>query len=421
MGMLAFVSVAMSGAARLDGIAKSHGIPMSAEELKAPCKVPDAENAYPLFLKYSDAYKAESAAAPQKLELPSFGWTMPGKGSAPTGNMPPFDPAKANDYLKYFPASLRAAAAMTNRSGWFVDRNMSNPAATLYPEFADLKKATKLILLDAELKLSKGDREGAMEEYRKASQIGDFSNSEPVLIGTLVYIACHSMILDSIAHEAPIIAADPVAEKKAMALLAGIQKPNLALAMKGEGFYEYFYAKHGFPGGLLPNDDSDEGGGISEATVTMINSTRGVWGPELVSRIGTVCDSVQGNNYQGFVTQAAITDKWLETRGLTQIVAGFLMPVFTQSGLACEKLLASRDLVRIGLSAVASGRPPSVDGTVDPFSGRPYKVVSQAHGWEVYSVGTDGVDGGGTIDPGHPSQSKDIIFSYNGQGFLVGR
>jgi len=429
LAALVVVAIANSGTGRLDGIAKRHGIPTSAEQLKALCKVPEAENAYPLYLRYRDADKTESAAAPKGLDFPSFGMTMRGTASSVSASKFLFDPAATAGYLGRFPLSLHTAEAMANRSEWFVDRDMSDPIMTQYPELADLKRATKLLVLEAELKLARGDHQGAMEEYRKASQVADFANSEPTLIGTLVYIACRSVVLTSIAHEAPVIAADRVAEQKAMKLLDGIKQPNLGLAMKGEGFLVYFEAKHGVPPAVMQDGDpglstrsnSDSDPVEERPDVMAINATRGLWGPEVLEQTGRSVDSAQGNDYRRFVDEQGNLDKWLGGTGIAQTVAGFLVPVFSQAGLACEKLLASRDLVRIGLTALASRRPPSVVGAVDPFSLRPYKVVPLAHGWEVYSFGTDGVDGGGVIDRSSPGQTKDLIFSYDGKAFLVGR
>ena len=64
----------------------------------------------------------------------------------------------------------------------------------------------------------------------------------------------------------------------------------------------------------------------------------------ILTEEGKAVQSAQGNDYHSFEAQEVLTNKWLDRPGFSQSVAGFLVPSFGQTGLACEGLIADRDL-----------------------------------------------------------------------------
>jgi hypothetical protein len=242
------------------------------------------------------------------------------------------------------------------------------------------------------------------------------------MIGILAYMTCEEIVIRSIARSAPLIASDPAALHRAERILDSIQKPELGLAMKGESYFCYYSTKNGVPPEVANSHPSDSlMGGSWNLQVAWMNATGRIWGPTILREEGRAVESAQGNDYRRFESQGVLLNKWLDSPGFSQSVAGFLVPSIKGAGLHCQSLFAERDLVRLGLRSIAEGHKPDTSKTTDPFTGRPYKVVSLGRAWMVYSVGEDGIDGGGAVNLVQPDRTKDIVFRYDGQSFLIGR
>ncbi len=109
------------------------------------------------------------------------------------------------------------------------DRDWSNPASTLLPEYADMKQLAKILATEAQLHAKAGRRDATLRALTGIRRISEHADDEPILIATLVSVAIRAIAdhtLLEVVEAQPQWAGDPafvaLTESKPRDLRAGL-------------------------------------------------------------------------------------------------------------------------------------------------------------------------------------------------------
>ncbi len=121
---------------------------------------------------------------------------------------------------------------------WF-DRNWSQGAATLFPEYADMRAAAKLVALRGTLSVRQGSQKSAQDDLNRIFRIANHAREEPTSIARFVSDSIYTIGLNTLAEWAW-ISSSPVAKSRYAAMLADaverMPKTDVLLENRGKLF-----------------------------------------------------------------------------------------------------------------------------------------------------------------------------------------
>lgn len=165
-----------------DAIARSKelGLPMLASDLDPNPPVPDAENAALVVVPVIN----KALSGPNYIDSDSL---LPGRD--------PKIRALTISMMKPYSNVLREVKAGLKRKHWHIKRDWDLGPNVLFPEFAKVKSASRLLAADAVQRALSGDQDGALESLVAGRTLARHTATEPSTIGFLVSVASDTIML----------------------------------------------------------------------------------------------------------------------------------------------------------------------------------------------------------------------------------
>jgi hypothetical protein len=303
----------------------------------------------------------------------------------------------------------------------------SNPIATLLPQVQEMREVARLLQLDALRWGQRGDGERAMRSAAACFNTGRSFGDEPFLISQLVRNACIQVAAGAI--ERALAVSEPpektLADVQALVELEEAH-PTLLVGLRGERAIQHelmasltdgsvprksLFAD--FPSELRPDKLMERWQGAAPMRREH---------PLLLRVMSRAIDVARLPAHEQAAGEEALREEIDRLPRQSSVLTRAMLPATEKVGVACRRKLA---LVRCLKAALALERRRRESGAwvgkleelvpkvlrsvpTDPFDGKPLRYRVVPGGAVVYSVGPDGTDDGGDVDPGRGSTPKDI-------------
>jgi hypothetical protein len=380
--------------------AKSAGLFTTTDELLATLAVPEGENGAALLKEALDEYEKNYKG------LKYFA----------ADNLTMNQEVVLSAYEK-FGTSWQKIEQLSKFKYCIFPRDRKPLIDAIFPEFATLRYIAKLAQYRAVIALERNEPKVAAEAWRRGAALALVCDDEHVLIGTLVRIACESIVEESIRKALNQRGQDPAWHAAAWEALQLLDRPHdFSKAMKTE----HMFALEGFdtltrsPGAMGFGDMNNEwrllrafskipfAGAATNSRIHEIYS-------EFYTRLGT-------DPYD--VTKISDASTWMDReidnqKGLSYTVVKILLPVFAQAGRACAKSDAQRNVLMQAIKLLEDPTQkdlPLKDRYTLDSDGKTLRLIVEKDRRVVYSIGPNFKDDGGVIDRPTTGSSRDYDY-----------
>ena len=318
----------------------------------------------------------------------------------------------APGFLAAHSAEIEPAVATieeaSHRKYLMFKRDFSNPAATPFPEFSGVKRWVAVLVQLGHDAAEKKEYAKTQRYLTLAAYLSNKMDSEGLLIGVLVRIACLAVVEKELKGMISAHGNDPATIQVIDEVLVALDQPY---DLKKPIRIEHWFGTSMVDAFL---NDPKTYASLSGSTGIPNEIRYGKYLPRFkranLSRIyrfyadaanGMPADSADlVGIQQGFSSMDLAAMK----PGLSYSMLGVMAPVFSQTGVAIAKEIAQRNALRQAVALIKSGAAP---GAGLPLKGRfamdvdgkPIRMKKLESGWIVYSVGMDRVDDGGVEAP----------------------
>jgi hypothetical protein len=387
----------------------------------APVRVPDHENAARL---YQQAFEAMTGR-----ELPPEPWLSKIYERTKTPLVLDWnDPALAK-YLRERAAELELLRRASDRPSCQFEREYGR-FDTVLTEVQQFRQGARDLALDARFRIAHGDTATALANVAVILKMARHVSSEPIVIAVLVGSALEGIGMETLGQvlerstPAPRDFAvfknlEPVSYRTAMQRALQVEHAAglSSFVMLAEGDFHQLIEMEGASG-------SNEGTEIVATALSpfwrlFLLQTDLASYRERMRQLSALCSQP---HFESLQRQEHLHDQWRHDRG--GIVTGTLVPSLLKLTTATAQADARRRLTLLGVAAAEyralQGKYPArLDELVpkyaslvpvDPFAGKPLKMVSRDSGVLLYSIGPDGADDGGQdMETKHGRQMGDIV------------
>jgi hypothetical protein len=283
-------------------------------------------------------------------------------------------------------------------------RDFSNPAATLFPEFASAKSWATLLVRLGRFAIEKNDYDAAKKYWSLAGYLANKQDDEGFLIGILVRISCLAILERELQTTISIRGREPKVLESLQAVLMNIDQPY---DMKEPLRLENWFATTSVDLFLKnPSSMNDIGFGTSLPNEVKFGRFLPGFRKANVSRIlRTYADAshlmpTDPYDMEGIQKAYDSLDKSATMKGMSYTMQEIMMPVFSQSTFAVSRELAQRNTLIQAVELLKSGADPAKglplkDRHAKDLDGKSLRLKKDASGWVIYSIGRDKVDDGG--------------------------
>lgn len=382
------------------------GIPLEPAGMRPDPPISAKDNAGPLYVEANKALSAvELPKDSRAIEL----WARDSEGRHDT---------ELAGYLQAMSTALELAKEASARPRCNFGYDYSLGPNVMFPEFAWAKELAKKLTARAVYVARKGQVDAALSDLNAVSRMAMHIGEERVLIGGLVAVSIDSIATAGRSECATYWAKDSAALAKLRKSFVGLpEKPSIKRMFQGEAFWGYYTARH--LERFVPKPDSGdewEGGDIDpfhERWLLPPTFNREMVCKAYAARILEFWCGVFEDNRQtawnplkvgDSTDRAQIRYDFGRTYRPSDVLSRILLPVFAQAGRAMVKMDAYRDvtsaLTDVLVFRAKHGRLPKTleeagVHAIDPFASDWLKYKVDGDTCRVYSVGQDGIDGGG--------------------------
>lgn len=379
----------------------------------APARVPDAENAAPI---YREAFIVmnQSGDRPPELYEEWTAWIRQDDAAA----LNPADPALLA-YLKTQEPALALLREAAGMSGCYFDRDYGRPSISmLLPELGHFRNGAYLLALSARANAAAGKPRPAFHDIQAILRMGKHVQSEPILVSALVAMAVDRAAVKTL--EGVLESGDLKADDLSGVRLRRSQFYNHALGRA-------FRMEEAFGTTLFADMDritADElreifGSGADVGMSFAGGASLGlmVWRVFLLpADLDFYASGLR--DYQNLTSLPfhEAREQWetlknrLETdRSSMGLISALLFPALSACSEKAAQADAGRGLARLGLAAARyraeKGACPKTPEELtpkfiaaippDPFDGKPLRMVTRDGAVILYSIGSDMKDDGG--------------------------
>lgn len=300
-------------------------------------------------------------------------------------------------------AQMAAIATAVELPAWYPDRNWdADVTQILFPEFAHVKSWVKTFCYRAQFYAEEGRQTEAKSDFAVAAKLASYMAQEDTMIGTLVHIACNSIVrasLERYIHKSKHSAESVQTARQTLALLV---PADYMRAMAGEAAFQAEGAR------LITKYSLQDLTGVHP-----VDKLAAIRLPANPDRLGAYlltymnglgrAHQAHGQDPVAFTAAAkkvplpkppAYTGEslWIEV----------FSPVFDQSYQAVVREHIAQTLALAACDLHDHKRlhgdypePTSYTPPLDPWSKKPMHYQKTPQGIVLYSIGTDQADGGG--------------------------
>ena len=284
-------------------------------------------------------------------------------------------------------------------------RDYSNPAATLFPEYSDVKHWVTLLVRMGHFSAEKGDLSNAQRYWELASYLASKIDNEGLLISMLVRIASLAIIERELKDDIQAFGKNSALVKVIDGVLKKLDQPyDLKKPLSMEHFFgtsmidavindpSMFTAMGGTP--AVPNEIK-YGRYLPRFKVANLSRIHRFYADAVQSLPKDPYNLVGIDHAFSGMDQTAI-----KQQGLSYTLLSIVGPVFSQAGLAVSKEIAQRNVLSQAIALLQTGADPASGLPLKgrfamDVDGKSIRLKKGASGWMVYSVGMDKVDDGG--------------------------
>lgn len=322
------------------------------------------------------------------------------------------DSARVDRALAQWASAFKDMEAGARKPKLVWNRDWKEGAFLLLPEYAELKNMTRAMLLDADRRFEKGDRDGGIKRLEQVRTLAHQIGQEPILLGKLVEISVAQLMLRKVSALMYRHRSDETAVRDLRNLVMKVNPTPMTIPFRGQLYAGLRNVD------LLGRDPADFEDLIQSDVDSLtfqslrLSSVRQTVKTRLLEGMIETFDEVLKAPEDWEVTEKAF-DRHDGTLAADNSLPGkavqFLTPVFVQSAQAQGALLATRRQVivfsHLADSWRTTGRWPATlpdlgEDSIDPFSHKPFIYRLTSDGFVLYSIGPDRVDDGGLFDKG---------------------
>lgn len=332
-----------------------------------------------------------------------------------------FDRDQVQSYFAANSQLIRLAESASDRPGFFMNKDWSNPVTVLFPELAKSKHVSKLFASRATLRQEEGDVEGALTDLGRILVIAEHMQASGHIIGQLVAIADRRIYAKAVETMASFPTAN---EQFYTGVLAQLdQWPTRvdwtqALRLEAyssvwiprnlDSFFDEYYDSGVFDSGW-PEDESDW-----EMLSWRLPKTRNDAASLSLEYWTHVLETYDPDSIDPMTWARGIDARmpsgsgfWRASEALVIWFSLDLEPAI-RSGISDS---ANREVLASSLVAILAYRQSNdylASGLrTDPWSGADLIFKEVGNGFMLYSIGQNGIDDGGDRE-----RSNDIVFEY---------
>lgn len=386
--------------------AKAAGLPTEIADLHKP--IPAGQNAAPIYTKItakltldkkldrmvSDAGTLSDSATDKQIQAQELAWPKV------QGVLAEFERASDLPYSEF-------------------DRDWNKGFAVLFPEYSIIKNGSRLLAAKADRQSKAGDWKGALTSVQRAVQNGRHAESDSVLIGLLVDVACEAIAtrsLQRVVQENSRSAAALDASQKTLDNYGSL--PNFKRAMEGEfvlGRVSLRELKSSHD--LMPDSGDSPGSAVMDSLLNNGGIKRGLEAKFVNAYVDFLLGLPDdGNQWHEMSTKSEEFGRQVEAdNSVWNYLNKIMLPVFSQAANTIGVAETRRKLTRMEIELYrkrnATGKFPWTlsgfgDLAKDPISGELFIYKSTDKGFLIYGVGVDGKDNGGNL---RKTGDKDIV------------
>ncbi len=402
--------------------AQAEHLPLTPNDLRRNPPVPDADNA---ALIYQQMYRSFRTKSKQVSALEKDALNITSLTATPNEIAANLGAARELIRLTQLEFVLMEQAAQKPDCDF--KRPWEQGAALLLPEYADMRKMTRLLVIKAELLDKDGKPLEALKQIEMGGALVRHLGKEPILIGMLVQIAVESILdrewhrlVNRHAGDAAFLARATEVDR------AFGELPSLKNSLRGEVWFG-ISAIESMKNGTY----KEENYGLSDEEKAKM--------PKLNPKMASLYEKNHLIHWRKVfkMLDAAGNDTAKASRFLVQdeedikaavkadpqgqAMNAMLTPVFSQTGKKVVQIDAMRRMRVLKIELLkyraAHGAFPkdlsafNAKTATDPFAGKPFIYRVEGKGYILYSVGENGVDDGGQRKVGNTSMA-DIVTSY---------
>jgi hypothetical protein len=310
--------------------------------------------------------------------------------------------------------AIRAASLAVTKPRLDYNRDWDEGPLLALPEFANEKFLEKAISYRAQALAAQGNSQAAANDILVGRKIAALVGQEPIVIGGLVSIACDAIATDAAARSAPYFK-DNVGALRELegALSTPVANPNFATALRGEAYMQVVLGRNPVfqDPRLFSGNGSQQQPHIDASQLQRGGLPSQIHARALLDRILNYWAKV-GEFERAHPNDPIGLSK--EIKRLTSDISSHhtssyrlmdqIWPEFQQTGDHYVKEAAQLEVTRALIEALIyhadTGRYPQsvaeLPGSwIDPFTGKPLKLVPMKGGIRIYSLGEGQVDHGG--------------------------
>ena len=287
--------------------------------------------------------------------------------------------------------------------GFRSEFNPEQGFAAELPHLAQTRSACRVLALKALVDGKKGRGDSAMQSCEAMIRLGKFMDSEPILIGHLVGVACMSTALSTANHINTIAPISDESIDRFLSLLDSLDTHRgLADALKGEraiAVMTFQQLREGkladWDGDAMPKASKFGNPWLTEA---YLNDDEAKY-LSLMSRQMRWIDEPQAIR----TPQITSVINELEESSFRFMLSKMVLPSIAEVANARDRIEAEIRCFRLMLTSKRTGSRPidtmefPTPQKMDPFTHKPLKIKELSGGWLIYSVGENLTDDGGAI------------------------
>ena len=386
-----------------------------AELAKAYPDPPKGQNAAPLF---NQAFKLMKERGDDDAgDLPLVG----------TGEMPDVAADFPPDLLADIQAYLRDNAKIiellrkgAELEGCKFDLDFTKGPGMLLPHLSSMRQAARLLALEAIVRTETAKPDAAAESLRTTLRLGRALRREPVLITTLVRIACDAIAVGQVERWVSRSAPSPRALQRVEETLRAEADPSILKQVFlgercfGMDIYQTYVLK---PGGadtlrLLGAPDPHAWGLLRLVPRAYFKSDMVNYIDLMNAYVAAVHKPYPESFVAGGRVGRELEEKLTKSPARIYVVSRMILPALGRVFSTAQRHMAQLDSARLGLAALrykaAHKRlPDTLDALVpdfieavppDPFDGKPLRYRKEKGGFVIYALGENGADDAGDIE-----------------------
>lgn len=393
-------SRAASTLRKQEAAARREGIPLTPADLNEIVRVPWTDNAAPIYQAAIKLEKSDLQISGALRVLKNAPLSKIAVGAPVPTQMAAVLPTLAPLLAKYEEGS--------RRSGCDWNRAWQKGFKLLFPEYASLKRASRIFTIRAIVRSRVGAWPAALADIAAADRIAHHASKDPIFIGGLVHIASERIALIGLNALVMENGRNPLFVAAAEKTLAAFGRlPNFRRSVGGEVVMirqevPYFYSWEDLNDQSKLHKPSDLERRFMQSSFEQdsLNSAALSAYRELYRVI-----PVGVKNWRrGLAEVQALTERIESDKSPENSVPRILFPSYSEGIEAVGALIEVRRLTAVSLRLCAvrnaSGRYPQAlphydELSIDPFTDKPFHYRPEPGGQLLYGVGPDGIDHGG--------------------------